>query len=90
MAVTRGGGRVGVWTFPLSEWLGGGSWGDCWPYKIMLCCFLRSAFLDALDVRKVLVGSENQRRRRSDLRDRERNRESGEHFGRPRVVCRRA
>ncbi|MGH0115847.1 UNVERIFIED_CONTAM: hypothetical protein FKN15_054203 [Acipenser sinensis] len=40
----------------------------------------RSAFLDALDVRKVLVGSEDQRRERSDLR--ERNRESGEPLGR--------
>ncbi|MGH0121550.1 UNVERIFIED_CONTAM: hypothetical protein FKN15_073164 [Acipenser sinensis] len=77
MAMTRGGGRVGVWTFPLSEWLGGGSWGDCWPYKVMLCCFLRSAFLDALDVRKVLVGSENQRGGRSDLREREKQGERG-------------
>ncbi|MGH0141914.1 UNVERIFIED_CONTAM: hypothetical protein FKN15_075035 [Acipenser sinensis] len=45
-----------------------------------------SAFLDALDVRKVLVGRENQRGERSDLR--ERNRESGEHLGRPRVLFR--
>ncbi|MGH0129742.1 UNVERIFIED_CONTAM: hypothetical protein FKN15_039722 [Acipenser sinensis] len=36
----------------------------------------RSAFLDALDVREVLVGSEDQRRERSLLI--ERNRESGE------------
>ncbi|MGH0117421.1 UNVERIFIED_CONTAM: hypothetical protein FKN15_034608 [Acipenser sinensis] len=36
---------------------------------------------DALDVRKVLVGSENQRGGRSDLR--ERNRESGEQLGSP-------
>ncbi|MGH0118410.1 UNVERIFIED_CONTAM: hypothetical protein FKN15_023346 [Acipenser sinensis] len=52
----------------------------------MLYCFLRSAFLDALDVRKALVGRENQRGGRSGLR--ERNRESGEHLGRPRVLFR--
>ncbi|MGH0125712.1 UNVERIFIED_CONTAM: hypothetical protein FKN15_027307 [Acipenser sinensis] len=46
----------------------------------------RSAFLDALDVREVLVERENQRGGRSDLK--ERNRESGEHLGRPRVLFR--
>ena len=88
MAVTRGGGRECVCTLPLSEWLGGGSWGDCWPYKIMLCCFLRSAVLDALEVRKVLTGSEDQRRERS-LRI-ERIRESGVPLGRTPVVNRQA
>ncbi|MGH0138929.1 UNVERIFIED_CONTAM: hypothetical protein FKN15_035620 [Acipenser sinensis] len=39
----------------------------------------RSAFLDVLEVREVLVESENQRGGRNDLR--ERNRESGETFG---------
>ncbi|MGH0117362.1 UNVERIFIED_CONTAM: hypothetical protein FKN15_033457 [Acipenser sinensis] len=84
MAVTRGGGRVGVWTFPLSEWLGGGSWGDCWPYKIMLYCFLRSAFLDALDVRKVLVGRENQRE--EVTREREKQGERGTFGQAPSIV----
>ncbi|MGH0142372.1 UNVERIFIED_CONTAM: hypothetical protein FKN15_077811 [Acipenser sinensis] len=44
----------------------------------------RSAFLDALEVREVLVESENQQGGRNDLR--ERNRESGEHLGRPRIL----
>ncbi|MGH0149997.1 UNVERIFIED_CONTAM: hypothetical protein FKN15_044529 [Acipenser sinensis] len=43
-----------------------------------------SAFLDVLEVREVLVESENQQGGRNDLR--ERNRESGEHLGRPRIL----
>ncbi|MGH0115900.1 UNVERIFIED_CONTAM: hypothetical protein FKN15_054256 [Acipenser sinensis] len=43
----------------------------------MLYCFLRSAFLDALDVREALVGSENQRGGRNDLREREKQGERG-------------
>ncbi|MGH0123061.1 UNVERIFIED_CONTAM: hypothetical protein FKN15_047471 [Acipenser sinensis] len=86
MAVTRGGGRVGVWTFPLSEWLGGGSWGDCWPYKIMLCCFLRSALLDALDVREVLVEREREPAGRKKRPDREKQGERGAFAQAPSIV----
>ncbi|MGH0116667.1 UNVERIFIED_CONTAM: hypothetical protein FKN15_012262 [Acipenser sinensis] len=45
MAVTRGGGSVGVRTSLLSEWLRGGSWGDCRPYKLTFCLFPRAAHL---------------------------------------------
>ncbi|MGH0169553.1 UNVERIFIED_CONTAM: hypothetical protein FKN15_057313 [Acipenser sinensis] len=52
----------------------------------MLYCFLRSAFLDTLDVRKVLVGRENQRGGRSDLREREKQGERGTFGQAPSIV----
>ncbi|MGH0146678.1 UNVERIFIED_CONTAM: hypothetical protein FKN15_039621 [Acipenser sinensis] len=59
----------GVRAFLLSEWLRGGSWGDCWPYKITFCCSLRSALLrekerraDALVQIQDTAGEENPKR----------------------------
>ncbi|MGH0136786.1 UNVERIFIED_CONTAM: hypothetical protein FKN15_062074 [Acipenser sinensis] len=83
MAVTRRGGEEGVCAFPLSEWLGGGRSWNCSPYKITLCCFLRSALLDALDAPTVL-----ERERTSGRKEKQKER-VGKHLGRPRVLYRR-
>ncbi|MGH0125186.1 UNVERIFIED_CONTAM: hypothetical protein FKN15_027579 [Acipenser sinensis] len=57
----------------------------------MLCCFLRSALLDALDAPTVLVEREREpagrKRKRTGLEKRNKER-AGKHLGRPRVLYR--
>ncbi|MGH0128752.1 UNVERIFIED_CONTAM: hypothetical protein FKN15_044104 [Acipenser sinensis] len=89
MAVTWRGGEEGVCAFPLSEWLGGGRSWNCSPYKITLCCFLRSALLDALGAPTVLVEREREpagRKRKRNLCERKKQRESGETVGQTPVI----
>ncbi|MGH0161843.1 UNVERIFIED_CONTAM: hypothetical protein FKN15_072610 [Acipenser sinensis] len=81
MAVTRRGGRVGVRTSLLSEWLRGGSWGDCRPYKLTFCCSLSSAHLKrkrrAEALEKKLREQKPQNKRKPDRE----NSASGENLG---------
>ncbi|MGH0142179.1 UNVERIFIED_CONTAM: hypothetical protein FKN15_052233 [Acipenser sinensis] len=90
MAVTRRGGEEGVCAFPLSEWLGGGrSWNGS-PYKITLCCFLRSALLRragcADSAGRERERTSGERKRKRNLHDRETER-AGKQLGRtPRIV----
>ncbi|MGH0116244.1 UNVERIFIED_CONTAM: hypothetical protein FKN15_000171 [Acipenser sinensis] len=68
MAVTRRGGSVGVRASLLSEWLRGGSWGDCRPYKLtfllfpQVCPRMRKKRAEALE--KKTAGTEIPERKR--------------------------